>query len=120
MEAAIVLAAALGLAVLWYLAAPLRRTETPRPEIDSPSLGEARELRSRHEMLLSALRDLEDDHATGKIGKADYEPLRVRLYGSAIEVMKRLDLLEAQCAEHADRATRPLQHPSAASAGPET
>jgi hypothetical protein len=42
-------------------------------------------------MALAALRDLEEDRATGKIGDADYDDLKARLSNRAVAVLKRLD-----------------------------
>ena len=56
--------------------------------------GLSAELASRKEMLLGALKDLEDDRATAKIDDADYAELHARLTGQAVEVIKRLDALD--------------------------
>jgi hypothetical protein len=74
-----------------FVLAPLLRKDAAREETVAAIESEARDLRSRHEMALSALRDLEDDRETGKIGEADYAELRARLTAQAVEILKKLD-----------------------------
>ena len=80
-------------AAAWIIA-PLFRADAAEAERIASSLSEAQDLESRREMALAALRDLEDDRATGKIGDADYESLKVRLSAQAVEVLKRIEALE--------------------------
>ena len=82
-------------AVLVFVAAPLLRVDAAQAEEQSRRIGEASELQSRHDMLLAALKDLEDDRATGKLDDADYESLKTRLTAEAVEVLfHRLDVVE--------------------------
>ena len=81
----------LAAAVVVYVAAPLFRRSDPGSERVAAHLSERRELQSRHDMVLAALKDLEDDRATDKIGEADYDDMKARLSTRAIEVMKQLD-----------------------------
>jgi hypothetical protein len=62
----------------------------------SNALSVEQDLTTRHGMAMAALRDLEDDRQTGKIGDADYASLRARLESRAIELMKTLDGLKPE------------------------
>lgn len=79
-------------ATAWVLA-PLFRDDAAAAERVASVLSEAEDLQSQREMALSALRDLEDDRATGKIGDADYEDLRSRLTARAVDILRRIDAL---------------------------
>jgi hypothetical protein len=89
-----ILAAAVGAATLWYVVAPLLRKDAAESERISAAVSEERDLESRREMLVSALKDLEDDRATGKVDDADYDGLKTSLSSDAVEVMKQLDALD--------------------------
>ncbi len=88
--------AALTLAVAAVVLAPLFRPDAQEAERVSSALSVEQDLSTRHAMALAALRDLEDDRQTGKIGDADYEQLRAKLEGRAIELMKSLDALAVE------------------------
>lgn len=79
-------------AAAWVLA-PLFRHDAATAERVATELSEAQDLESQREMALAALRDLEDDRATGKIGDADYDDLRSRLTARAVEILRRIDAL---------------------------
>ena len=96
---AVLLAAA---AAAWILA-PLFRADAAQEERASRLLSEMADLQSERERALSALRDLEDDRATGKISGADYEQLQARFTERAVAVLKELDEAEA-----ASRGPRPV------------
>jgi len=85
---------ALGLATLAFVALPLLRKDAAVAERLASAASEASDLQSQQEMLLTSLKDLEDDHATNKIDEADYGELKARLSAQAIDVMKRMDHLE--------------------------
>lgn len=87
--------AALAAASAAFVLAPLFRADAAQSERVARSLSEEQDLSSQREMALAALRDLEDDRATGKIGDADYADLKARLSASAVAVMKRLDAIAA-------------------------
>lgn len=97
--------AALGAAALAYVVAPLLRRDAAEAERLADAASVAQELQSRREMLLAALKDLDDDRSTDKIGDADYEELRDKLTQQAVETMKRIDELQ--------RSPRPIRHPRA-------
>ena len=88
--------AALALTVAVVVLAPLFRPDAQEAERVSSALSVEQDLSTRHAMALAALRDLEDDRQTGKIGDADYAQLRAKLETRAVELMKSLDGLAAQ------------------------
>ena len=99
MTEGVVLAVLVVGGLLAFVAAPLLRRNPGRTERLSETLSQAREFSSRREMLVEALRDLEDDHATDKIDTADYERLHASLSAQAVDVMRRLDELQSKHAE---------------------
>jgi len=86
MIVAVMLAVAVGAAL--YVLAPLRRTGGTAAS-DGPERTRARLLRAR-ETAYRALRELALDHATGKIGDADYAALRARYEAEALDILRRL------------------------------
>ena len=95
---------ALAAAAIWYVLAPLWR----RPAGPDRSLGAERaRLVEARETALRVLRDLALDHATGKMSEADYEALRSRHEAAAIDVLRRLDAMDALAP--AARAPRPAE-----------
>jgi len=87
---------ALAIVVAVIVLAPLFRPDAQEAERVSMALSTEQDLSTRHAMALAALRDLEDDRQTGKIGDADYAALRAKLESRAVELMKSLDGLAAQ------------------------
>lgn len=85
-------------AVAAFVLAPLFRDDAAEAERVAGALSEAQDLQSQREMALAALRDLEDDRQTGKIGDEDYADLKNRLSTRAVDVLERLDRLEGQAA----------------------
>jgi cytochrome c-type biogenesis protein CcmI len=88
--------AALAVAVAAFVLAPLFRPDAQERERVSMALSTEQDLSTRHAMALAALRDLDDDQQTGKIGDADYAALRAKLESRAVELMKSLDGLAAE------------------------
>jgi cytochrome c-type biogenesis protein CcmI len=86
----------LALFVAVVVLAPLFRPDAQEAERVSSALSVEQDLSTRHAMALAALRDLEDDRQTGKIGDADYAQLKAKLEARAIELMKSLDTLATQ------------------------
>ena len=80
----------LAVGVVAFVLAPLFRKDGGEA-VAAVAGGELQDLRSRHDMALAALTDLEDDRDTGKIGDDDYDELKARLTSQAVEVMKELD-----------------------------
>ena len=93
---ATLIVAALALIVAVVVLAPLFRPDALQAERTSNALSAEQDLSTRHAMALAALRDLEDDRQTGKIGDADYAQMRARLEARAVELMKGLDELAAR------------------------
>lgn len=85
----------LALAALAWIVAPLFRADAAQAERTSRFLSNLADLQSEREMALSALRDLEDDRATGKVSDADYEALKARYTERAVLVLQQLDEAEA-------------------------
>lgn len=94
MTLGLLLALGLTAGAMWFVIAPLLRKDSAEAERVGAVKSEERDLRSRHEMLLGALKDLEDDRATGKIDDADYARMRGDLSTQAVAVMKQLDALD--------------------------
>jgi len=90
-----VLVGALALLVAVVVLAPLFRPDAQDAERVSNALSTESDLSTRHAMALAALRDLEDDRQTGKIGDTDYALLRAKLEARAVSLMKSLDDLAA-------------------------
>ena len=87
-------------AALVFVLAPLFRADAAQEERRNRNLSEEEALLSEREMALASLRDLDDDRATGKIGDEDYAGAKAQLTERAVDLMKRLDEVEA-------RRTRP-------------
>jgi hypothetical protein len=90
------LVVALTLTVAIVVLAPLFRPGALEAERVSGLMSTEQDLDTRHQMALAALRDLEDDRQTGKIGDADYAALKATLETRAVELMKSLDALAAE------------------------
>jgi cytochrome c-type biogenesis protein CcmF len=97
--------------------APLLRSDATEAERVARKVSEEMDVQSRHQQALAALKELEDDRATDKITDDDYARMKGQLTVRAVELMKQLDEFEARRAE-AQRASRPIPHPSAKNAGP--
>ena len=52
------------------------------------------QLNTRYSQILSAIRDMDEDHLTGKINSEDYERERQIWAQRGVEVLKKIDLLE--------------------------
>jgi RNA polymerase subunit RPABC4/transcription elongation factor Spt4 len=85
----LLLGLALFLLVAFVVAAPLFE----RRQLHEKELSAADTLTAERETLLTALRDLDFDHATGKISAEDYAPQRAQLVAQGVEVLKQLDAL---------------------------
>jgi hypothetical protein len=83
----------LALAVAAFVLAPLFRPDAREAERVANALSAEQDLNTRHAMAIAALRDLEEDRQTGKIGDADYESMKAKLEARAIALMKSLDTL---------------------------
>jgi hypothetical protein len=83
----------LALGVAAFVLAPLFRPDARESERVANALSAEQDLTTRHAMAVAALRDLEEDRQTGKIGDADYESMKAKLEARAIALMKSLDTL---------------------------
>ncbi|MCS7222320.1 MAG: zinc ribbon domain-containing protein [Anaerolineae bacterium] len=84
---ALLMAAIAVVIVAWPIVHSRSRSLMNGGEND-PVLGE---LMLRREALLAAIKDLEFDHAVGKIEEEDFQALNAQLRAEAIEVLKELD-----------------------------
>jgi hypothetical protein len=80
-------------AVAWPLLSPERGA--PEQAL-SPRDRERLELLERRDAAYAALRDLEQDHRTGKVADADYESERRRLRAEAADALRGLDRLDSE------------------------
>jgi hypothetical protein len=90
----IVLAVAIVAAAVLFVCLPyLREPETDDDRLDAPTEGESRRLALAEERdrALAALKELEFDHRTGKLGDAEYRDLVGPLRRSAAEALRALD-----------------------------
>src|SRR5258706_14519590 len=84
------------LAALIWIGTPLLRREKFRLE-DNVVLQKQRErLLLIYERVLTNIRDLDEDHTTGKMQTADYESERETWVQRGIQVLKAMDNMEAQ------------------------
>lgn len=79
-----VLAAVLGLAVLWMILQPLARPGGPAPRRAEPLDPEE----TPRGVALTALKEIEFDRATGKLSDADYEELKARYTTAALAALR--------------------------------
>ena len=91
MSAGIVVGLLLAAGAAAFVLAPLFREQSEVDQKRSAANHELQDLQSRHDMALGALKDLEDDRSTGKIGDIDYGELKAKLTAEAVEIMKQLD-----------------------------
>lgn len=80
------LALAAGLA--FFISQPLRKMRhagIAESQLDA--------LTAQYESLLTQIRELDFDHATGKVDAADHAPLRARLIAEAADLRRRIDAL---------------------------
>jgi hypothetical protein len=97
-----VLIAALTLAlcalVILVVSGPLRAARR-RPDLLSPERGE---LLAAREAKYREIRDAEMDFRTGKLSRADYELIDRDLRAEALQILNRLERLEAEELARAD------------------
>ncbi|HRE29697.1 MAG TPA: hypothetical protein PK954_23845, partial [Anaerolineales bacterium] len=83
----ILLAVALTGLVIFIVAQPFFENRAAPAQADDIVAG----LSAERDTILAAVRDLDFDHATGKIEDADYAAQRAKLMAQGAEVLKRLD-----------------------------
>jgi hypothetical protein len=76
------------LAVVWFVSAPLRRSDTSEKEVEDPRL---EELEARKEAKYREIRDAELDRAAGKLSEADWRRQDAELRREAIGILAELD-----------------------------
>ena len=106
----LLLSFALLLLVGFVVARPLLEPHRATEKGISP----AGRLAAQRDSLLTALRDLDFDHATGKIGDDDYSPQRAQLVAQGVAVLKQLDALRPATPEPALSAEDALERTIAA------
>ena len=94
-EAALVAVVVTGVvvAVAWPFLSPERAT--PEQAL-SPRDRRRLALMERRDAAYAGLRDLEQDHRTGKVSDADYDDERRRLRAEAAEALRELDQLDSE------------------------
>jgi hypothetical protein len=93
-EVAVILAVALAVACVVFVARPFLREPTPandRLAEPSPAERERMRLAEERDRALAALKELEFDHRTGKISDADYRKLVGPLRQQAAEALRALE-----------------------------
>jgi len=81
----------LGLALLLASAFIVARPLFEPQGLLEKDLGPTETLLAQRDLVLTALRDLDFDHATGKITDEDYAPQRARLVAEGAAILKQLD-----------------------------
>ncbi len=92
-EAVVVALVVAGAVILvaWPFVSPTRE---PLEEALSPTDRRRLELFEQRDAAYAGLRDLEQDHRTGKVGDEDYEQERKRLRAEAAAALRELDRLQ--------------------------
>ena len=98
----------LSLGVLLFVVAPLLRSDAVEREQVVALESELVDLHSRRAMLLSSLKDLDDDHAAGKLDDVDYVRFEKELSTEAVQVLKRIEALENAPQQSPTLGPRPL------------
>lgn len=80
--------------VAFWVSVPLRRKEGfPEPGVEDPVLAE---LEARKQAKYREIRDTEQDHAQRKLSDEEYARQDSELRAEAIEILKLIDLAEAE------------------------
>jgi hypothetical protein len=87
----LLLAVAIVTLVAWFVTAPLRRG--PSQYSEDPTEAELADLEARKEAKYRQIRDVEADHASGKLSDEDFKRLDRELRGEAVDILKKLDRL---------------------------
>ncbi len=87
---ALLVGLALLAGLITFISRPLRQTRHSTEadlQLDT--------LLARREALYTQIRELDFDHATGKVTDADHAPLRARLVAEAAEALRQIDTIAA-------------------------
>ncbi len=87
---AILIGLAALIVVAFLVSQPLIERRQPREK----TVNEADRLRDERDRILTTLRDLDFDHASGKVLEEDYAPRRASLVAEGAAVLKQLDELK--------------------------
>jgi rRNA maturation endonuclease Nob1 len=79
-----IVAALVGLAALYFVLQPLLASRVPKPAVFEPLDPEETE----KGVALAALKEIEFDRETGKLSDADYEFLKAKYTGQALEALR--------------------------------
>lgn len=104
----------LGLALLLVVAFIVARPVLERQSMPEKETSQADRLAAERETILAALRDLDFDHATGKISDEDFTPQRAQLVAQGVAVLKQLDALSPAMPERAVSAEDAIERAVAA------
>jgi hypothetical protein len=99
----VILAVALLAGVIVLVSAPLR---TARRRADLPTT-ELVELEAAREAKYAEIRDAELDYRTGKLSREDYESVAGALRAEALELLNRLEALQARSLASEERGPTP-------------
>jgi hypothetical protein len=83
---ALLIGLTLAAGLIFFISRPLRKTRRA-----SAAESQLDALSAEYESLLTQIRELDFDHATGKVDSADHAPLRARLIAQAADVRRRID-----------------------------
>ncbi len=93
-----ILIAVLAIIAFGFAFHPLFREEQFEYAIEGRLDPTHENLLSAREATYSAIKDLESDHAQGKLSDADYQTLRVKYETKAMAILQRLDEIETRAA----------------------
>jgi hypothetical protein len=99
-EGLVVIITVLIVAGLW-ITAPLLGRKSQRLQASSAAQRQRDRLLSHYERLLTNIRDLDEDFATGKIQPADYEQEREQRVQDGVQILMALDNLDGGAAQSA-------------------
>jgi hypothetical protein len=115
---AILIGLAALILVVFLVSQPLLNWRQRREE----TLSEADRLRDERDRILTTLRDLDFDHASGKVVEEDYAPLRASLVAEGAAVLKQLDELkpagDAPLEDQLEQAIAAHRHKAGAGSAP--
>ena len=97
----------LGVALLVAVAFIIARPLLERARSEAGDAGPAEALMAERERVLAALRDLDFDHAMGKLLDDDYQAQRARLVADGATILRQLDALPSGRAPEAVPGTEP-------------
>ena len=89
LTAALVIGALLAVAAVWFVARPFLGREPDAVPAEPPP--ERLALEEERDRALAALKELEFDHRTGKVGDEDYRALVGPLRRTAAQALRALD-----------------------------